>query len=344
MTRRTVAFDGSVLAAGPLTGVARAFLTTLRAYADYDARCVLLVPKEHAAHEAIPTGVEVVDAPRRALGKQLAWPRLLRRIGADLLHAPVASVPQRLPCPTVITVHDLPWRARPRLPRRDAPALRHRLALHLGAHRARAIVVPSQATAAELRAELAPHLAARVYVIPHGVAPVVPAAMEDLRGDLLVLGDDRPRKNRARVVAAHARARRELGRLPALRLVGPPDAWVSESEKDALLRSATGLVHLSLHEGFGLPVLEAMARGVPVLCSDRGSLAELARDGAALTADPFDEGAMAAAMQRLCRDQALRADLRRCGLARAATLTDRASADAWRRLHAAVLALRTPAP
>lgn len=333
----TVAFDGSVLAAGPLTGVARAFLTTLRAYVDGDARCLLLLPAGADLGAEVPTGVECVTAGAGALRKQLGWPALLRRHGADLLHVPVAFAPPHLPCPVVLTVHDLPWRVRPPLPAGDAPGLRHRLALHLAARTARTILAPSQATARDLRAELPARLAARVRVVPHGVAPVQPAVATELRGDLLVLGDDRPRKNRARVCAAHARARLTAPDLPALRFVGPPDAFVSEAEKDALLRRATGLLHLSLHEGFGLPVLEAMVRGVPVLCSARGGLAELADGGAALVADPLDEAAMAAAMLRLWRDQALRAELRQRGLRRAAAFTAQGSADGWRRVHAAIL-------
>jgi glycosyltransferase involved in cell wall biosynthesis len=339
VTRRTVAFDGSVLAAGPPTGVARAFLTTLRAYAAAsERRCLLLLPASaKRSQREVPDGVEVVDAPAGALRKQLAWPRLLRRLGADLLHAPVAFVPARLPRPSVATVHDLPWRARPPLPAGDAPVRRHRLALHLGARAAGAVLVPSHATAADLRVELPRHLHAKILVVSHGVEPVPPAPADALTGALLVLGDDRPRKNRTRIAAAHALAQRSAPDLPPLRFVGPPEAWVDETEKDALLRGATGLVQLSLHEGFGLPLLEAMVRGVPVLSSDRGAQAELAAGGAALVADPFDVSAMAAAMLRLCRDAALRTTLRASGLARAAERTAAASAAGWDRVHAALV-------
>jgi len=339
-----VVFDGSVLAVGPPTGVARAFLTTLRAYAQDGVRCHLLLPPGCDFGGEVPPEVDVVAGPGSALGKQVRWPRLLRRLGADLLHAPVAFAPPLLPCPVVLTVHDLPWRAHPPLPRGDAPRLRHRAALHLAARAASAIVVPSHATAGDLRAELPARLAARVHVVPHGVEPVPPAPPEALDGPLVLLGDDRPRKNRARVRAAHAEARRRVPALKDLAVVGPPDAWVSEVEKDALLRRASGLVQLSLHEGFGLPVLEAMVRGVPVLCSARGALAELGRGGAALLADPLDQDGMAAAMISLCQDRALRAELRRLGLARAAEYTPAASAAGWRRVHAGLLGRGTQGP
>jgi glycosyltransferase involved in cell wall biosynthesis len=339
---RCIAFDGSVLAAGPPTGVARAFLDTLAAFAGGEARCLVLLP---AAADArlLPPGVESVAAPGRALRKQVVWPRLLRAVRADLLHAPVAAIPAGLPCPAVITVHDLPWRARPNLPAPDAPYLRHRLALRLGARRARAVLVPSEATAQDLRRELPARLAAKIRLVRHGVPPATPSPLAPLGGPLVVLGDDRPRKNRAWVAAAHALALRGDPGLPPLRFVGPPDAFVSEAEKDALLRAASGLLHLSLHEGFGLPVLEAMVRGVPVLCSDRGALAELAAGGAALCADPLDLGAMAAAIRRLCRDDNLRATLHARGRERAAELTVARSAAGWRAVHADVLA-GSPAP
>ncbi len=336
MTRTTIAFDGSVLADGPLTGVARAFLSTLRAFAAGDERCVLLAPHAAAGRDELHAGIEVVAAPRSLLAKQFAWPRLLRRLGADLLHVPVAALPLRLPCPAVITVHDLPWRARPRLPRGDAPQLRHRLALQASARVAQVILVPSAATASDLANELPARVTARVHVVPHGVDPVAARAGSEPSSGLLVLGDDRPRKNHARIAAAHQRAQHLDARVPTLSFVGPPRAWVTEAEKDTLLRRATGLLQMSLHEGFGLPVLEAMARGVPVLCSNFGALAEVA-GGAALLADPLDVEAMARAIVVLCTDQPRRVDLRARGLQRAATFTTQAAAAGWRRAHAVAL-------
>jgi glycosyltransferase involved in cell wall biosynthesis len=332
-------FDGSVLAHGPPTGVARAFLTTLRVFAAGGERCVVLLPAGARAGDELPPQVAVVAGPVGLMRKQSTWPALLRRLDADLVHVPVAAVPPFLPCPSVITVHDLPWRARPRLPRGDAPQVRHRVALHVAARAARAIIVPTAATANDLARELPAHLAARVHVVPHGVTATAPAPMTDLTGDLVVLGDDRPRKNHARIAAAHARARTIDARVPALRCIGPPLAFVSEADKDAALRHASGLLQLSLHEGFGLPVLEAMVRGVPVLCSAHGALAEVA-GGAALLADATDVAAMAQAIVRLSTDENLRRELRARGLQRAAHFSDTASAAGWRRVHAAVLASR----
>jgi glycosyltransferase involved in cell wall biosynthesis len=107
-----------------------------------------------------------------------------------------------------------------------------------------------------------------------------------------------------------------LGTSDDVRFVG----WVSDADMEGLYALADAFVFPSLYEGFGLPVLEAMARGVPVACSDRSSLPEVAGD-AALLFSPEDVGAMAAALTRLLDDEALRARLSAAGVERAASFT-----------------------
>ncbi len=92
--------------------------------------------------------------------------------------------------------------------------------------------------------------------------------------------------------------------------------YLSEQEKVALLSGALALCYPSTYEGFGLPVLESMACGTPVVTSNVSALPEVAGD-AALLVDPGDVGAIASAMERIVRDQALREELRKAGLARA---------------------------
>jgi len=97
-------------------------------------------------------------------------------------------------------------------------------------------------------------------------------------------------------------------------------AWLDAADLEGLYAVATLVVFPSLHEGFGLPVLEAMVRGVPVACSDRSSLPEVAGD-AALLFDPEDTGAIRAAIERLLADPAERERLIRRGRERAAGFT-----------------------
>jgi len=332
-----VVFDGSILAAGPVTGVAGSFLTTLAAYgirmaAAGERAPVLLVPDGVSAPH-LP-GVLMYPGPVGAVRKQLELPRLLRRLGARLFHAPVAAVPLRAGCPLVATVHDLPWHATEPL-REAGCGWRHRLAVRLATRRAAAVLVPSQATADDVLLE---RRTANVRVVGHGVPlPDEPAPAANQRGPFLVLGDDRPRKNLIAVQAAHARAKSLVPDLPDLRICGPVHGYVSEAEKVALLRSSRALLHVSLFEGFGLPVLEAFGHGLPVLCSDRKSLPEVAGD-AALIVDPTDVEAIAAAMVRIHQDEELRMRLRERGRTRAARLTPETAAAAWQALHREVAA------
>jgi glycosyltransferase involved in cell wall biosynthesis len=157
----------------------------------------------------------------------------------------------------------------------------------------------------------------------------------------------RPHKNLARLLQALAAIAPE--RRPALVIPGYPTPyeatlreeaaglgvaddvrlldWVSPAELEGLYALADVFVFPSLHEGFGLPVLEAMRRGVPVACSDRSSLPEVAGD-AALLFDPEDPRAIAAAIERLLGDAGEAARLRAAGIARAARFTWEATASA----------------
>jgi glycosyltransferase involved in cell wall biosynthesis len=189
----------------------------------------------------------------------------------------------------------------------------------------------------------------KVVTIPDGVdshrfRPLEGRALEEVRDRyqleapfLLSVGRLEPRKNLERVIRAFDGARRRLDRglqlvlagkedfrfegilreaerLPpgVVRLLGP----VPDSDLPALYNLASGVVVASLVEGFGMPVLEAMACGIPVVASRRGALPEVGGE-AALWVEPEDESALASAMERLLSDQELRERLRREGLSRA---------------------------
>jgi glycosyltransferase involved in cell wall biosynthesis len=324
-----VAFDGACLGDGPVTGVGRAFLNGLAAYAAaFTNDAVLLLPA-HAPRPPI-AGLRIVEAPRGALRRQLALPRLLRQLGADVLHSPVAAVPLRARCPTIATVHDLPWfhsESGERTSWWRKFATRHSL------RAAAAVLAPSRFTlhdAATLAGD-----PARVHLVPHGCdrRGDEPTAEDTAHraGPFLVLGDDRPRKNRGAIAAAHELATARSPLVPPLRFVGPPAAWVGEDEKIRLLDTCCAVVHCARFEGFGLPVLEAIAHGAPVVCSDIAPLREIAGDDAVFV-DPEDTESIAAGLCRVL-EPALRTSLARNGWRRAAEFSTAVTAQRWRTLH-----------
>jgi glycosyltransferase involved in cell wall biosynthesis len=269
----------------------------------------------------------------------------------DLVHATSAAVPPTRGRPLVATVHDLAFRhypeAYPAAGRRY-----HERSARIVADEAARVLVPSEATARDL-AELYGVDRGRVTITPLG-AEVPPdpdrAGAERLLHDLgvrgpflLAVGTLEPRKNLPRLLDAFGEAAGELGG-HWLVVVGPVGwgprlrpTWDSVRVKlagpvgdrllHALYQAADGLAYPSLYEGFGLPVLEAMANGTPVLTSDRSSLPEVAGD-AALLVDPTDRAAIAAGLVRLAGDSALRRRLVEAGRRRAAAFTWRATAAA----------------
>jgi glycosyltransferase involved in cell wall biosynthesis len=326
-----------------------------------DRGAVRFLVARHPAERLAAAGLPAASTRR------LAWPgRLvtrtwvtLRRPGLpggllddlDLVHATSAAVPPTGGRPLVATVHDLAFRHYP-----DAyPAAGrryHERSARIVADEAARVLVPSEATARDL-AELYGVDRGRVTITPLGVeVPSEPdrAGAEGLLRDLgvrgpflLAVGTLEPRKNLPRLLAAFGET---AGELPDhwLVVVGPVGwgprlrpTWdsvrvklagrVDDATLHALYQAADGLAYPSLYEGFGLPVLEAMAHGTPVLTSDRSSLPEVAGD-AALLVDPLDRAAIAAGLVRLAGDGALRRRLAEAGRRRAARFTWRATAAA----------------
>jgi glycosyltransferase involved in cell wall biosynthesis len=281
-------------------------------------------------------GIDVVEAEGRRgahlnLAAEAAWQaRLARRArGADVLHHPLpATGPTRIP--QVITVHDV---AVERLPEgfnarfRFAATRLHRLA----ARRAARIVTPSAATAADVRA-----LWGRdAIVVPHGPGQ----APEPNRGEprhFLYVGDLEPRKNLGRLLAAYGQYREAAAEPLELVLAGRANVVTSapgirlapDPDLPELHRHAAALVLPSLHEGFGLPALEALHAGTPVLVSDIPALREVC-DDAARYCDPRDVMSIADGLTELATVGPLREELRRRGLARAAQFSWRRCAEGY---------------
>ena len=266
--------------------------------------------------------------------------RLFRGSGwtPDVVHASGGAVPATR-CPLVATVHDVAWRHHP------AASTRRGRRLFEGwlsdARRADRIVCPSEATRSDLVE--AGFDSDCIRIVPLGVGPtdVEPGLPSQLRARhglegpfVLWVGTLEPRKNLDRLVAAMSAA--PLSDVPLV-LVGP-DGWrtdvartvaplgeravvvgsVLEVEKRAWYEAADVFCLPSLHEGFGLPVLEAMAHGVPVVTSAGTATEEVVGD-AGLTVDPTDEWAIAGALRAVLDDGKLAARLADAGRSRAAS-------------------------
>lgn len=210
--------------------------------------------------------------------------RLARRHRADVIHHPLPASTAAASVPQVVTVHDLAFEA---LPDAFDPRFRRyaRLAHRLAARRADAVLVPSAAT----RDELAARWGVRDAVVaPHGPGQELPlVARSDRPSHFLYVGDAEPRKDLPTLLAAYARYRSTALRPLPLVLAGTAfsvDSGVRVVERpDAttlaqLHADAAALVHPSLHEGFGLTVLEAIAAGTPVIAADTPAVREVAED------------------------------------------------------------------
>jgi glycosyltransferase involved in cell wall biosynthesis len=244
----------------------------------------------------------------------------------DVLHVPGHRGPLLSPAPLVVTIHDLAVLRHPeafnRWTRTYSRAFLPRLA-----RSAMRVIAVSEFTAREA-VELLGVEEERVRVIPHGVeAPFEPTGRAEDGDYVLAVGTLEPRKNLPRVVLAAERAGVELRVVGARGWgdVGVESAgFVSDDELARLYRGAVCLVYPSVYEGFGLPVLEAMACGTPVVTSRNTALAELSGDAAVLV-DPRAVEAIAAGIAEAGRR---REELREAGLERARSFTWEAAARA----------------
>jgi glycosyltransferase involved in cell wall biosynthesis len=324
-------------------------------------------------------GHEPVVLPRRSDVARLAvdLAALARDHGASVIHSTYAA-PLASRAASVLTVHDVSFLTHPEwFSARDLVVLN--AGVRASAPRAARVLVPSRYVRDELCGLLGVD-ARRVVVTPEGVdarfrPPQDPASeqVDDRlrrlgvhRPYVFALGNLQPRKNLARLVEAWARLcaggaadghslvvaggfRGRRDGAPALavalgigdRIVFP--GYVGDDELPALYGAADLFVHPSLHEGFGLTALEAMACGTPVACSDASALPEVT-DGAAVLFDAEDAAGIAAVLGALLADPALRAALRERGLRRASRASWRTCAEPTAAAYEAAAASLSEAP
>jgi glycosyltransferase involved in cell wall biosynthesis len=301
-----------------------------------------------AAHENWGEGIKIVplrfdprSRVRRVLAEQTLLPAAARRLEPDLLHNVFNTAPAVLSVPQVTTIHDVVFKRYP-----DTHGLLAKgveILVPLAARRSERVITDSEASKSDIVRFL------DVSTQKVDVAPLGPGIPDDVEGPppleirrRFELGDSplvlsvlakRPHKNAARLVEAFARVPEGILVMPGystdhenelrrsidtaglgsrVRLLG----WVDDATLDGLYRAADCFVFPSLAEGFGLPVLEAMLRGVPVACSNATSLPEVAGD-AALLFDPLDVDAIAVSVRRILEDEELAERLRAAGLERA---------------------------
>lgn len=339
-------------------GTATSTLGTLRALVRRDDLDLVGVAARHGEPPppafSLPIPVEHLPLPRPALYEAwhaLRWPSVERATGRiDVVHATAVAVPPTK-APLVMTIHDLAFFADPTQPTKHGLRFFTR-GTELARRHADLVLVPSEATAGECREHgFDPD---RIRLVPWGVdvAPVGDEAVEEalhrrdlVRPYVLFVGTLEPRKNLRGLIEAMALlAGRELD----LVLVGP-EGWnedvaallarlegtgigvhalgfLAPDELPPLFAGCAAFCFPSLREGFGMPVLEAMAHGAPVVTSSGTATAEVAGDDALLV-DPEDHEAIAKALARILDDRALADDLRARGRARAAAYSWERTAD-----------------
>ncbi len=288
----------------------------------------------------------LADYPWYGFGEQFLFPILLGRYRLDLVHFPHFNVPLAYRRPFVVTVHDLILLRFPTVRNTTKSRLTYclkylayRLVISSAIRRSRAVLTVSHFTERDILKAF-PDTAGKITVAYEGCD--FPVAVEDsetggkhaiLKPYFLYVGNAYPHKNLEAFILL-------AGRFPEVRfvLVGKEDyfyrrlksrvessgvgnivfvGFVPDDELAGWYESATGYVFPSLYEGFGLPPLEAMSLGTPVISSDRGSLPEILGD-AALFFDPDDGDTLAEAVGRILREPELAVRLSREGVRRAA--------------------------
>jgi glycosyltransferase involved in cell wall biosynthesis len=297
------------------------------------------------------TQFRISKRPTGYLWTHLALPKLARQDALDLLHVQYMT-PFRCHCPVISTIQDISFKLFP-----EWFTFRDRTVMNAfipgSIRRAASLIAPSNSTAHNIVTHYN-YPPQRISVTPYAApqqfhAPQDPETIQHCRDRLgihgpymLYVGNLQPRKNLTRLVSAFIQAR-ERDAFSERLLIAGQFAWkfaaqrrllddaataghiihigyVDDADLPPLYAAATAFLFPTLHEGFGIPILEAMATGTPVLTSNVSSMPEVAGD-AALLVDPTDEATISAAISTLATDRDLRERLTAAGLRRAATFS-----------------------
>jgi glycosyltransferase involved in cell wall biosynthesis len=361
LSHLNVIVDGSGLER-PRAGVGVYTTQILHAMAVDRPDCKLTVFGPPGGYAHVPDATYRLLPRARLLGRHLQWPAEIRRMKADAYFGPAGALPLgKVGVPSVITVHDLAIYRNPRwFPGRQP--LSTRLVVPRSILRADVVIAVSENTAKDI-ADLFNMDRSRVEVVPHGVSPKMQpmgaADLADARARLglperfiLFVSTIEPRKNLETLLDAWVTMRDR----PDLVVVGSW-GWRYESMRDKMARLgprvhhlqsldpdelpaiynlARVLAHPAWYEGFGLPPLEAMACGTPVVVADTSSLPEVVQD-AGLIVPAGDPEAWRKALEQVVGDTQLAADLRHRGILRAAQFSwERAATMTWRAVDEAV--------
>jgi glycosyltransferase involved in cell wall biosynthesis len=312
---------------------------------------------------------EPLHPPTNLGWTQVGLPAAASKAGVHVIHAPAYTAPFLTRIPVVLTIHDVSYERHPEWYPYRRDWLR-RAFYRRSAKAAVQILTDSAFSASEIVAAYGlPR--ERIAIVPLGASPAFAPADRDApiglpagvtTPFLLHVGDLHERRNLPMLVDALVEVRRHFGAAAAVSLVlagvdrgvgkglcematvaGLADAVihlgsVEDDRLQTLYRAAIALVYPSLYEGFGLPVLEAMASGTPVIASNAASIPEVLGD-AGILLPPDDVDAWKQSILRVINDEALRATMSAAGVARAATFTwahtARLTLDAYRRARAA---------
>ena len=361
MTGLRVAVDGSGLER-PRAGVGVYTSQIIHALAVErpDARFEVFGPP--GGFVQVPDAIYHLLPQTRLIGRHIRWPAAIRRLHPDVYFGPAGALPlTSVGCPSVITVHDLAIYRGPRwFPGRQP--LSTRLVVPRSVLRAEVVIAVSENTAHDI-VEIFGRDRSRIEVVPHGISPRFRPMGTEERAEardrlklperfILFVGTVEPRKNLETLLDAWAMMRDR----PDLVVVGSW-GWLYESIKEKMARLGPRLHHLdsidpdelpaiynlarilahpAWYEGFGLPPLEAMACGTPVIVSDRSSLPEVV-DDAAIIVPADDPDGWRKALERVMGDTDLAADLRHRGIVRAAEFSwPRAARMTWQAIDDAV--------